>query len=148
MEQESAEIRATEIPHTYAFLKSGASNRYLKYADVWGGFYVGFSGFPLDLVAHTYEKSLETYPAVQGFRGLFAPLRDIYRMSLPEWRSKVRLALWNREASSVEIWEATDTLQSFPPHFLPHLFDNCASVPDLHHSAEWRDEVICSKGNV
>jgi len=144
MEQQSEGSRVGEISHTYAFLKSGAGNRYLKYADVWGGFYVGFSGFPLDLVAHTYEKSLETYPAVQGFRGLFAPLREIYRMSLPEWRSKIRLALWNREASSVEVWEATDTLQPFPAHFLPHLFDNCASVPELEHSGEWRGELAQS----
>jgi hypothetical protein len=144
MEQEYTSSRAAEISHTYAFLKSGASNRYLKYADTWGGFYVGFCGFPLDLVAHTYEESLETYPALREYRALFAPLRAIYRMSLPEWRSKVRLALWNREASSVEIWEATDTLQPFPRQFLPNLFDNCANVTDLGHSAEWRGELTQS----
>ncbi len=65
-------------------------------------------------------------------------------MSLPEWRSKVRLVLWNREASSVEIWEAIDTLQPFPRQYLPHVFDDCTSEPDLEHSTEWHEELTQS----
>ncbi len=126
-----------DIDHTYAFLKTGAGNRYLKYAERWGGFYIGFGGFSLDLVAKSFDEAREIEPNLQ--RSSFGPLREIFRMSLPEWRHKVRLALWNRTNSCLELWEATGQLQKFPRELIPNLFD-CATDGDLEKCSEWKTE--------
>lgn len=139
MEQEEPK-GAQEIEHTYAFLKTGSGNRYLRYAETWGGFYIGFGGFSLDLVADTFDEALAVDPNLKNSRSAFAALRDIYRMSLPEWRKRVRLALWNRADSCLEIWEATDQLRTFPRHQLVNLFDDCETVSELETSKEWREE--------
>ena len=131
---------AVVIDHTYAFLKTGSGNRYLKYAETWGGFYIGFGGFPLNLVTDDFDKALAAEPNLGNYRSSFGPLGDIYRMSLPEWRTKVRLALWNRAESSLELWEVTDQLRPFPRHLLVNLFDDCKRVSDLERSKEWRAE--------
>lgn len=139
MEQDEP-THAREIEHTYAFLKTGAGNRYLRYAETWGGFYIGFGEVSLDLVAGTFDEALAADPNLKKSRSAFAALQDIYRLSLPEWRQRVRLALWNRAESCLEIWEATDRLQTFPRHQLVNLFDNCQTVAELETSKEWLNE--------
>ena len=131
---------AQSVGHTYAFIKTGPGNRYLKYAPTWGGLYIGFIGFPLNLLDKTYDEALAACPELKKYRPFFAPLRDIYRMSLPEWRTKVRLAVWNRATSSLEIWQATGQLQPFPRRYLFNLFNDCQNAADLQNSREWREE--------
>jgi hypothetical protein len=128
-----------QIDHTYAFLKTGEGNRYLKYAEKWGGFYIGFKNFPLDLLAGTYQEAATIYPAIRNEpeRSYFKPLQEIYRASLPRWREKVRFAIWNRLTSCLEIWQPTDQLRPFPRAFVPNLFDDCATEADLSTSTEW-----------
>ena len=45
------------LKHTYAYMKTGEGNRYLKYADKWGGLYVGFEEFPISLLECRYEDA-------------------------------------------------------------------------------------------
>ena len=129
-----------DVDHTYAFLKSGSSNRYLKYAEEWQGFYIGFENFPLDLLEHDFEHAATIHPALREkkLRGYFSPLREIYQTSTSSWRDKVRYALWNRASNELEVWQAVGELRPFPREFLPQLFDDCRSEAELPASKEWR----------
>jgi hypothetical protein len=135
-----ASSQTQEIDHTYAFVKTGGGNRYLRYAEAWGGFYIGFEGFPLELATDDYDRAKARQLVPEQFlnRSYFGVLRDIYCTSLPQWRSKIRLATWNRASSCLEIWQATGELQPFPRRFLPNLFDECEAESELEQSGEWQ----------
>lgn len=134
---------AQQLHHTYAFLKAGSANRYLKYAEKWGGFYIGFEGFPLELLARTYDDAAGIHPRLedQPEKNYFKLLQKIYRVSTDPWRSKVRYVLWDRENCWLEIWQATDQLRSFPREHMSRLFDGCALEANLSNSPEWRNQV-------
>ena len=129
---------ALEIDHTYAFIKTGSGNRYLKYAKAWGGFYIGFGGFPLDLVKGNYDEGIVAYPNLTNYRSSFAPLKEIYELTQLPWRTKLRLAVWNRVDCCLEIWEIIDQLRPFPREKLFSLFDDCKDEASLENSPEFK----------